>query len=300
MTSGRIFNVQRFSLHDGPGIRTTVFFKGCPARCPWCHNPESQSFEPELIVLESRCIACGACRSVCPHGDAALAPPADRRAAGCDGCGRCVSTCPAAARQVAGRIVTAAEVMTEIRKDRVFFDDSGGGVTFSGGEPLAQPELLRASLELCRAEAIHTAVDTCGWGATSTLLALAPLVDLFLFDVKQLDEERHLACTGLPLAPILANLRALAGCHRAIWLRVPVIPGYTDDFANLRAVAELARSLSGIERVSLLPYHATAAAKLVRLGKPHPLAGTGAPSIEAMDDLSAIVRVSGLPVVVGG
>ncbi|HVO13278.1 MAG TPA: glycyl-radical enzyme activating protein [Vicinamibacteria bacterium] len=291
---GRVFDVQRYSVHDGPGIRTTVFLKGCPARCPWCHNPESQSFAPEVLVVETRCISCGTCARVCPRG----APPPGSSL--CTACGACVEACPAGARQLAGREIAVPELMEEILCDRIFYDESGGGVTFSGGEPLAQPEFLAALLAACRAASLHTAVDTCGFAPRPRLLALVPLVDLFLFDVKLVDDARHRALTGLPAAPILDNLRALAAAGARLWIRVPVIPGHTDAEADLAATAALVAGLPGVGKVCLLPYHATGVPKTSRLGRANPLGELTPPPAGRLQSLAAVFRERGLAVQIGG
>jgi pyruvate formate lyase activating enzyme len=290
---GRVFDVQRFSVHDGPGIRTTVFLKGCPARCLWCHNPESQSFTPEVLVVETRCVSCGTCQTVCPRG----APPPGSGV--CTACGACVDACPAGARRLAGRETTVEEVMDDVRRDRIFYEESGGGATFSGGEPLAQPEFLGALLEACRDAGIRTAVDTCGFAPRERLLALAPLVDLFLFDVKLVDDARHRELTGLPAAPILGNLRALAAVHGNVWIRIPVVPGHTDAEEDIAATASLVAGLPGVRRVSLLPYHSTGAAKARRLGRDYPLDALAPPSPERLDALAALFREHGIAVRIG-
>jgi pyruvate formate lyase activating enzyme len=292
--SGRVFNLQRYSVHDGPGIRTTVFLKGCPARCLWCHNPESQSFEPEVLVVESRCVSCGTCATVCPHG---VPPPGSGL---CEACGACVDACPAGARWLAGRLVTVDEVMDEVLHDRVFFEESGGGVTFSGGEPLAQPAFLKALLEACRAAFVPTAVDTCGFAPSERLLDIAPLVDLFLFDVKLVDDERHRALTGVPAAPILANLQALAAVHQNVWVRVPVVPGHTDAEEDLARIAAIAAGLPGVRQVNLLPYHRTGSVKARRLGREDPLGPLAPPPRERLEALAALFRERGLAVKIGG
>jgi pyruvate formate lyase activating enzyme len=210
-----------------------------------------------------------------------------------------VEACPAAARRLAGRETTVDAVMEEVFRDRVFYDESGGGVTFSGGEPLAQPEFLTALLRACRAAGIHTAVDTCGFAPRERLLALGLLVDLFLFDVKLVDDARHRALTGLPVAPILENLRALAAVHADIWIRVPVVPGHTDAAADVAATAALVAGLSGVRRVSLLPYHRTGAAKARRLGREYPLDALAPPSPERLEELAALFRQHGLAVRIG-
>lgn len=291
---GRVFDVQRYSLHDGPGIRTTVFLKGCPLECLWCHNPESQSFSPEVLVSGARCLSCGTCATVCAHG---APPPGSGR---CTACGACVEACPAGARQLAGRQATVGEVMQEVLRDRLFYDESGGGVTFSGGEPLAQPEFLTALLDACRAAGIHTAVDTCGFAPRERLLALVPRVDLFLFDVKLVDDARHRALTGVPSAPILANLRALAASGATVWIRVPIVPGLTDADADLAAAAELVAALPGSHRVSLLPYHRTGSAKARRLGRALPALEVEPPSRDRLEELASLFRHRGLVTNIGG
>ncbi|HXK11794.1 MAG TPA: glycyl-radical enzyme activating protein [Vicinamibacteria bacterium] len=291
---GRVFNIQRYSLHDGPGIRTTVFLKGCPARCLWCHNPESQSFAPEVLVVETRCVSCGTCASVCPRG----APPPGSPL--CTACGACVDACPAGARLLAGRETTVDAVMEEVLRDRVFYDESGGGVTFSGGEPLAQPVFLHSLLEASHAASLRTAVDTCGFAPRDRLLALAPLVDLFLFDVKLVDDARHRGLTGLPAAPILANLRALAAAHGNVWIRVPVVPGHTDAEADVAETAGLVAGLPAVRRVCLLPYHRTGAAKASRLGHRYALPELAPPPPARIERLAALFRDRGLAVQIGG
>ncbi|MFN8091096.1 MAG: glycyl-radical enzyme activating protein [Vicinamibacteria bacterium] len=292
--AGRVFDVQRYSLHDGPGIRTTVFLKGCPLACLWCHNPESQSVAPEVLVTAERCLSCGSCVTACEHG----APlPGDAR---CTACGACAEACPAGARRLAGRETTVGEVMREVLRDRVFYDDSGGGVTFSGGEPLAQPAFLAALLDACRAAGIHTAVDTCGFAPRDRLMDLAPRVDLFLFDVKLVADARHRALTGVPSAPILANLRALAAAGAAVWVRVPVVPGLTDAEADLAATADLVAALPRAPRVSLLPYHRTGVAKARRLGRALPELDVEPPPRARLEELAALFRERGLVTNIGG
>jgi pyruvate formate lyase activating enzyme len=292
--AGRVFNVQRFSLHDGPGIRTTVFLKGCPLHCEWCHNPEGIAPEPEIVVVASRCIACGTCVAVCPEGLADVRGGFTGDRADCTVCGSCVDACPAEARQIAGREVTVRALLGELLRDRVFFDDSGGGVTFSGGEPLLQVRFLEAMLEACRAEGLSTAVDTSGLAPLKHLLRIAALTDLFLFDVKLVDEERHRRHTGVSNATILANLEALTRVHGNIWLRVPVVPGVNDDAENLAATAALAARLPSVRRVTLLPYHRLGTDKLRRLGRPEALEEIAPPSRGRMEELAAGFAAAGV------
>lgn len=301
MITGRVFNIQRFALHDGPGIRTTVFLKGCPLTCSWCHNPEGMRDATEIVVVASRCIACGACVEACPQG---LPSGTDGGFAGdrtlCTACGACAAVCPTEARQLAGRELTVGELMREVGRDRLVFDDSGGGVTFSGGEPFRQAAFLRASLEACRREEIHTAVDTSGHADRHDLLEIAPLADLVLYDLKLMDDARHRAWTGVSNRTILDHLDRLARIHPAIWLRVPVIPGVNDDPANLQAVAAYAARYPSVRRVSLLPYHQLGADKLARLGHPPSVAGIRPPSAEQMAALATAFADTGIPTTIGG
>jgi pyruvate formate lyase activating enzyme len=301
MRTGLVFNIQRYSLHDGPGIRTTVFLKGCPLCCSWCHNPEGIAPRKELLVVESRCLGCGECRSACAFGRSLAGEGAlPTRFESCTVCGACVAACPTGARQTVGREMTVTEVLEDVLRDRIFYEDSSGGVTFSGGEPLLQHEFLRATLEACRACGLHAAVDTCGFGCTDHLLALAPLTPLFLYDLKLMDDTRHRQHTGVSNAPILENLKALDRVHPNIWLRVPIIPGVNDDAANLAAIARFASSLQGLRQVNLLPYHRTGVQKHRRLGGAYALDAVQPPSPERMEQASEMFRASGLKTKVGG
>jgi pyruvate formate lyase activating enzyme len=291
MDPGLVFDIQRFSVHDGPGIRTTVFLKGCPARCPWCHNPESQSFKEELLRFPERCVECGRCREVCPNGT---------DAARCTACGACASECPADARRLAGRRMTVEEIIADVARDRVFYDESGGGVTFSGGEPFAQSAFLLALLRAAREAGLSTAVDTCGFVAPGVLLAAAALVDLFLYDLKGLEALRHREIIGLPLKPILDNLDALGRAGARVWLRIPIVPAFTDDRAALEEAARLAGANRAVERVHLLPYHPSGTGKFRRLGRPYALDATAAPSASRMAELADIFRSRGIDTRIGG
>jgi pyruvate formate lyase activating enzyme len=299
--TGLVFNIQKYSLHDGPGIRTTVFLKGCPLNCLWCHNPEGISPQPEIVLVESRCLACGECRSACPLPAATqgsgLLP---LRNADCSLCGKCVAACPGGGRQLLGATRSVAEVMAEVLKDRVFYQDSGGGVTVSGGEPLSQPQFLLAVLAACRREGLHTALDTTGFGQTDHLLAAAAMADLVLFDLKAFNEDRHLQLTGVSNKPILANLRHLDREHHNIWIRLPVVPGCNADPGDLQQLAGFVRGLHHVTLVNLLPFHRTGIDKFARLGKAHALAAVQAPSAELMDIALRIFHDAGLPARIGG
>jgi pyruvate formate lyase activating enzyme len=297
--TGMVFNVQRYSLHDGPGIRTTVFLKGCPLRCPWCHNPESLAAGPEVALREARCLGCESCVEACPLEDGPLPAGAELGSGDCLACRRCVEACPAGAREIAGREWSADEVVAEVLRDRLFYDDSGGGATFSGGEPLAQPEFLCACLAGCRRAGVHTALDTAGFATREVVLAAAGLSDLVLWDLKLMEPEAHQRLVGAPLEPILDNLRAVAAAHPRVWLRVPVIPGLTDQPANLAAMAELAATLPAVERLCLLPYHPLGTGKLGRLGRNAPEV-LETPGETRMEELAAALRPSGVEIQIGG
>lgn len=291
--SGTVFNLQRYSLHDGPGIRTTVFLKGCPARCWWCHNPESQLATAEIACSQPRCIACDACLLACHES---LKPRQN-----CILCGDCSQACPTGARTLVGREMTVGEVVASVMRDRMFFEDSGGGVTFSGGEPLGQPEFLKALLTSFRALEIKTAVDTAGLCPTRALLDVAPLVDLFLFDLKCIDRDRHLQGTGVGNLGVLDNLKRLSEAHHNIWIRVPVVPGFNDTPQEMEAIARIAARFGAVRQVWLLPYHAAWTAKSERFGKEAPgAARLTPPSEELMESFARIFRAQGLDTSIGG
>jgi len=300
VTKGTIFRIERFAVHDGPGIRTTVFLKGCPIACAWCHSPESQALASEFMPLADRCVQCGACAAACPHGaidvlKLATAPmPAD-----CDRCGACARACPSGARELVGRAVTAADIVEAVEPDRIFYEQSGGGVTFSGGEPLMQPEFLIEVIRQCKALGVHAAVDTSGYCGRSDLLRVAELADLVLFDLKILDDRRHLAFTGVSNRLILDNLRALSEWARNVIVRFPLVPGVTDDEANVRSLGALVASL-GLRRVDVLPYHRAGIAKYRRLNRAYALEAVQPPSQEARDTVARALGGFGLTVTVGG
>ena len=255
MTRGLVFDIQRYAVHDGPGIRTLVFLKGCPLRCPWCCNPESQNFRPELRRSVQRCRACGSCAEACPEGLNPAAPTFQDDA--CERCTdwTCASACPQVAMKRVGTEMTSAEVVAEVAKDRAFYDNSGGGATVSGGEPLAQPRFTGEILRGCKGMGVRTALETCGFAAPEVVREVEPLVDLFLFDLKLADPLRHSEILGAPLAPVMENLRFLASRRAGdTVVRVPLVPGYTDGEENLRGLADLVSDL-GLRRVEVEPYH---------------------------------------------
>jgi pyruvate formate lyase activating enzyme len=296
-----VFNVQKYSLHDGPGIRTTVFLKGCPLNCSWCHNPESISPQCEMVVMENRCIECGECRRACPQALGAAGERAlPARIEHCERCGACLEACPTGGRRLIGHKVFVSLLLETIEQDRIFYEESGGGVTFSGGEPLYQFEFLRESLRACRDRHIHTVVDTCGFARGADLLALAPLTGLFLYDLKLMDDAKHRHYTGASNVRILSNLQALGAAHERIWIRVPVMPGINDSERELTGLARFAAGLPSVRQVNLLPYHRMGLPKSRRLGRSSPLAGVEPPSAESMSRAADIFSSFGLATRIGG
>ncbi|MFN2226360.1 MAG: glycyl-radical enzyme activating protein [Anaerolineae bacterium] len=289
---GTTFNIQRFSTEDGPGIRTTVFFKGCPLRCAWCHNPEGLARRPELMWYDVRCIGARDCLGACPLGALTLIPEGmtvDRER--CDACGACVRACPTGALEVIGRTWTPEALFAEVQKDAVFYETSGGGVTLSGGEPLVQSEFLNELCRLCHAAGLHVALDTCGAAPWAAYEALLPDVDLVLFDLKIFDKERHRAATGATNAGILDNARRLAAAGVPLWIRTPLIPGYTADEENVAALATfLAAELPTVQRWDLLAYTNLGEPKYRRLDRPYALAGTPLPTRAEMEALHAVAQ----------
>lgn len=301
MSSGLVFNIQKYSLHDGPGIRSTVFLKGCPLCCAWCHNPESISPRPEIIVVENRCIACGECRTACPFAELVSGTgPMPARINECTRCGACIEACPTGARQMVGRTMTVGQVVAEVSKDRIFYEESKGGVTLSGGEPLVQADFTTDLVCALHSAGLHVALDTTGLGRTDHLLAAAKSANLVLYDLKAFDEERHRQLTGVPNRTILDNLRALDQVHPNIWIRLPVVPGFNDDLGELRLIAEFVSDLQNVTLVNLLPFHRSGLHKYERLGWTHALDGVEAPSPEVMEQAAALFREAGLPTKVGG
>ncbi len=296
MTWGMVFNIMRYSINDGPGIRTTVFLKGCPLDCWWCHNPESKAAGFQLLHRQDRCIRCGACVRACPQNTLAEEAP---RAEGCIACGKCADACGSGAREGAGRRMTPGQVMAEIEKDVIFYDQSGGGVTFSGGEPLRQEVFLRSLLTECRKKEISTAVDTSGFGPFAYLREIAADVDLFLYDLKIMDEAQHRQYTGMPNKAILQNLQGLAAIHSNIIVRFPVIPGYTDSSENIACLGEFLRNLpvKGIEPV---PYHKIGSEKYRRLNMEYKLRDLQPPHEESMRRAREQLKEYHLNIIEGG
>ena len=271
---GRVFNVQRFSIHDGPGIRTTIFLKGCPLRCLWCHNPEGMSAGPSVSFLPEKCMACGECVRICEHGahlleasDAscdAVTHIYNREA--CEKCGNCTEFCDSGGLEFVGRPNTVDDVMKEVNQDKPFYVKSGGGMTISGGEPLVQIDFTLALLQAAREQGIHRCVETSGFASWERFKPLLPLVNLFLYDWKETDEQRHRDFTGQSNVIILENLRSLHEAGANVQLQCPIVPGFNDRPEHLNGITALAQSLPNLKGVQLLPYHPLGESKLKRFG----------------------------------
>ncbi len=301
MKMGLIFDIKRYAIHDGPGIRTTVFFKGCPLNCPWCHNPEGQDSKPELSFNKTRCLeGCSECIKICPQNALSRVDhhiSIDREK--CDLCGECAPVCPTQALEIIGRKLSAEEVMEEIEKDRVFYEESGGGVTFSGGEPLAQLEFLNSVLDKCRKKGIHTVLDTCGYVSFDELAKIADKIDLFLYDFKLIDDKKHKEATGVSNKLILDNLKKLSVKGRKIVVRIPIIEGVNDDNENITETAKFIASLPGIKEISLLPYHKGGRQKYTRLSKDSKMDKTPATSREKVNRIKKWLEHFGFQVRIG-
>ena len=295
---GVVFDIQRYSIHDGPGIRTTVFLKGCPLRCYWCQNPESQRKEPEVLLFKDKCTLCGQCVAVCPSGASSLSATSsviDRSK--CLGCGKCVEACLNEARKLAGEYKTVDEVMEEVHKDMNFYKNSGGGVTLSGGDPVAQPAFALAILKECKEAGLHTVIDTCGYTRWPTLNKLLEYTDMVLFDIKHLDSGEHKRTTGVGNGLILENLKKTSAM-KPVWLRMPLIAGFNDSESHVIQLIELGERTNA-QKISLLPYHEGGRTKCEQLGRPYPFSDAKAPEKEHIEHLKKMIQEKGITAAIG-
>ncbi|MBP3541884.1 MAG: glycyl-radical enzyme activating protein [Clostridia bacterium] len=266
MTTGTVFDIQHFSVSDGPGIRTVVFLKGCPLRCQWCHNPESYLPRPQVMAYQERCVRCGACGAACSRGISGIRGLDDGWREGCTGCGACVAACPANALELAGTRMTAQLVLEEVLDDLPFYRSSGGGLTLSGGEPMAQPDFALAIARAAKERGLHVSMETCGYCDPAHLLAIRPYIDLFLYDYKLTGDEAHRQYTGVSQQRILDNLHLLDNSGAAIILRCPMIPGVNLTQEHEDGIVRLAAGLQNLRQIHLEPYHNIGLSKQKRLG----------------------------------
>lgn len=298
---GMVFDIKKYALHDGPGIRTTVFLKGCPLNCAWCHNPEGLAYAPEVVHTADRCLGCGTCVEACDKGALTLTPGG----VVCDGkrclaCGRCADVCPTQARELAGRRLSVSQVVAAVLKDQLFYDESGGGVTFSGGEPLHQPDFLLALLEACGSHEIHRCVDTSGQAPWEIFSKITPHVDLFLYDLKHMDGEAHRRATAVDNARILDNLKRLDRLGAAIIVRIPLIPGFNDDVTTVERTGDFIAGLASVAALHLLPYHSFQEHKYTKLGREYSGRTIAREPVRPATEVAGQLRDCGLNVELGG
>lgn len=299
--SAIVFNIQKYSIHDGPGIRTTVFFKGCPLSCKWCHNPESLSSEIQIVRNESNCTMCSSCIIACPtKALSARENNIEYDKSRCITCGSCEDVCYHNAIKIAGKEMNIKEVLNEILKDRVFYEESGGGVTFSGGEPLAQIDFLTILAKKCKENGIHTTLDTSGFTKWEKFRVLLEHIDLVLYDLKLVDNDKHLEYCGVSNTLIIENLRKLKDVAVDIYLRLPIIKGINDSLEDGKMILEIISDIGNIKQINLLEYHKIGVDKYPRLGKKYELTGDEKPTKESIGALEQMFKNKGYKVVIGG
>jgi len=300
MKKGLIFDIKRYAIHDGPGIRTTIFLKGCNLRCWWCHNPEGQSSEIELAYNINRCRDCKECIEICSENALSWKKHVIINREKCNLCGKCAENCATEALEIIGKEMSVEEVMREIEKDKAFYDESNGGVTFSGGEPLLQVDFLKDVLLKCKKRNIHTTIDTCGYAPRETIEEILPFVDLFLYDLKIMNKEKHKKYTGVLNDLILDNLKYLVEKNVNIEIRIPIIPSINDDIDNINKIVNFVSSLNGINRISLLPYHEAGSGKYLKLNKEYKIKDIKSPGKEEMEKIKRIFEKHNFKVKIGG
>ena len=297
-----IFNKQKYNMYDGPGVRTLVFFKGCPLRCKWCSNPEGLERKYQIMFKPTTCVSCGSCVPVCPQKIHSISSSGEHiidRSIDCIGCGQCVEACIPEALKVAGEQVPISELLEYVEQDRAFYDQSGGGVTLGGGEVTSQPEAAINLLQACKQEGLHTAIETCGYTKKETILRFAEYVDLFLFDLKHIDPDRHFELTGVRNEMILENLDELIMKRNHVKVRMPMLKGINDSEAEIRGVIEFLkpfREFKNFEGIDLLPYHKLGVNKYVQLGMDYPIEGDPSLDDADLDRIEGWIREYDFPV----
>ena len=297
-----IFNKQKYNMYDGPGVRTLVFFKGCPLRCKWCSNPEGLERKYQIMFKPTTCVSCGSCVPVCPQKIHSISSSGEHiidRSIDCIGCGQCVEACIPDALKIAGEQVPISELLEYVEQDRAFYDQSGGGVTLGGGEVTSQPEAAINLLQGCKQEGLHTAIETCGYTKKETILRFAEYVDLFLFDLKHIDPDRHFELTGVRNEMILENLEELIMKRNHVKVRMPMLKGINDSEAEIRGVIEFLkpfREFKNFEGIDLLPYHKLGVNKYVQLGMDYPIEGDPSLDDADLDRIEGWIREYDFPV----
>lgn len=297
---GVIFNIQRFSLHDGPGIRTIVFLKGCPLRCKWCCNPESQNIEKQIMFVKSNCIECFRCLEVCPTGAIQLIKEKKLFKEKCIACGKCVEVCQANAMQMVGKEISVKEVLEEIKKDEIYYKYSNGGLTLSGGEALFQPEFAVELLKACKSYGFNTSIETTAFVSTDVIKQVIPFVDLVLLDLKMMNSELHKEYTGQNNEIIMKNAQYIASMGKQLIIRIPVIPEINDTYENVADTILFIKQLENVNEVHILPYHRLGVNKYDYLGYKYALGDKSISDGEKIKRLQAMVESNGLICKIGG
>ncbi len=302
--AGLIFDIQKFATHDGDGIRTNIFLKGCPLRCLWCSNPESFKPQTEINFVGNNCIGCGKCHEVCPNDaiqrgktiEVGLGVDLDR----CTMCGECAKFCYAGAINIIGRYVTVRELMEMVERDREFYEESGGGITFSGGEPLGQPQFLEAALKEAQRRGIHTAIETSSFASWEVYRPVLEHVDLVLTDIKHMDDEEHQRVTGVSNRLILENIQKISDLGIPLRIRLPLIPGINDTEENLQATADFVQQLNNLQSLDILSYHRLGEMKYGQLGCQYPLEGLVPPTPEQLEERISCLQDRSFRISIGG
>ncbi|MCI8647236.1 MAG: choline TMA-lyase-activating enzyme [Firmicutes bacterium] len=297
-----IFNKQKYNMYDGPGVRTLIFFKGCPLRCKWCSNPEGLEKKYQIMLKPASCVGCGACVPVCPVGIHSISEAGEHtinRSVDCLGCGKCVESCMASALKVAGEQQTISDLLEYVEEDRAFYDQSGGGVTLGGGEVTLQPEAAISLLAACKQEGINTAIETCGYTKKENILKFAEFVDLFLFDMKHIDPDRHFELTGVRNEMILENLKELLNRRKNVKIRMPMLKGINDSETEIRRLIEFLmpyKDYKNFKGIDLLPYHKLGVNKYNQLGMDYPIEGDPSLEEEDLDQIEGWIKAYDFPV----